>query len=51
MIGGNRCVVFMFFILSNGTTVLRKFDRVICVGLKTLGLSMMKNAIFLLVSE
>ncbi len=34
--GGSQCVVFMSFVLSNGAMVSRKFDHVICVGLKTL---------------
>jgi len=33
---GSQCVVFMSFVLSNGTMVSRKFDHVICVGLRTL---------------
>jgi len=36
VIGGNQCVVFLSFVLSNGAMVSRKFDRVICVGLKIL---------------
>jgi len=34
--GGSQCVVFLFFVLSNGAMVSRKSDHVICVGLKTL---------------
>ncbi len=34
--GGSRCVVFLSFVLSNGTMVSKKFDRVICIGLKNL---------------
>jgi hypothetical protein len=34
--GGSRCVVFMSSVLSNGALVSRKFDRVICMGLKAL---------------
>jgi hypothetical protein len=49
MIRGNQCVILMSFILSNGIMVSRKFDRVICMGLKTSSLSMMKKAISLLV--
>jgi hypothetical protein len=30
--GGNQCVVFLSFVLSNGAMVSRKPDRVICVG-------------------
>ncbi len=33
---GSQCVVFLSFVLSNGTMVLRKFDHVICVGMKIL---------------
>jgi len=33
---GSQCVVFMSFVLSNGAMVSRKFDHVICVGLRTL---------------
>jgi len=36
MTEGNQCVIFMSLVLSNGTMVSRKSDRVICVGLKTL---------------
>ncbi len=36
MIKGSRFVVFLFFVLSNGAMVSRKFDSVICMGLKTL---------------
>ncbi len=36
MTGGSQCVVFMSFVLSNGAMVSRKFDHVICVGMKTL---------------
>jgi hypothetical protein len=39
----------MSFSLSNGTMVLRKFDRVICMNLKTSSLSMMKKVVSLLV--
>ncbi len=50
MTGGRGCVVFLSSILSNGTMVSRKSDRVICMGLKTSSLFMMKKAVFLLVS-
>ncbi len=36
MIWGSQCVVFLSFVLSNGAMVSRKFDHVICVGLRTL---------------
>ncbi len=36
MTEGSQCVIFMSLVLSNGTMVSRKSDRVICVGLKTL---------------
>ncbi len=36
MIGGSQCVVFLFFVLSNGTMMSKKYDHVICVGLKIL---------------
>jgi hypothetical protein len=36
MTGGNQCVVFMSFVLSNGAMVSRKSNHVICMGLKTL---------------
>jgi hypothetical protein len=36
MTGGSRCVVFLSFVLSNGATMLRKSNRVICMGLKIL---------------
>ncbi len=51
MIGGSRCVVFLFCLLSNGTMVSTKSNHVICMGLKTLSFSMMKKAISLLVSR
>jgi hypothetical protein len=37
VIRGSQCVVFLSFVLSNGAMVSKKFDHVICVGLKTLG--------------
>ncbi len=46
MAGGSRCVVFLSFVLSNGTMVSKKFDYVICMGLKTSSLFMMKKTIF-----
>ncbi len=36
MIGGSRCVVFLSSVLSNGTMVSRKSNRVICMGLRIL---------------
>ncbi len=50
MIRGSRCVVFLSSISLNGTMVSRKSNRVICMGLKTSSLSMMKKVVFLLVS-
>ncbi len=32
----HRCVVFLYYILSNGGMVSRKSDHGICMGLKTL---------------
>ncbi len=36
MNGGNRCVIFLSFVLSNGTMVSRKSNHVIYMGLKIL---------------
>ncbi len=36
MIGGSQCVVLLSFVLSNGAMMSRKYDHVICVGLKIL---------------
>ncbi len=33
---GSQCVIFLSFVLSNGATMSRKSDHVICVGLRTL---------------
>jgi hypothetical protein len=36
MTWGSQCVVFLSFVLSNGTMVSRKSNHVICVGLRAL---------------
>jgi hypothetical protein len=36
MTKGSQCVVFLYYVLSNGVMVSRKSDHGICMGLKTL---------------
>jgi len=36
MTRGSQCLIFLYYVLSNGMMVSRKSDHGICMGLKTL---------------